>query len=87
MLSAARLRRGLRLREAARALGISASYLAHLEASRRCPSRTIASILADGLGLTDAERAQLDAAAVDGGRDHQRGVFSKGHTPTMETAS
>lgn len=87
MLGAARLRAGYRLREAARVLGLSPSYLVCLEASTRCPSRTVAQILADGLALDDDERAQLFAAAVDGGRDHRRAVSSKAHIQTMRTAS
>jgi transcriptional regulator with XRE-family HTH domain len=87
MLGTARMRAGYRLREAARVLGLSPSYLVCLEASTRCPSRTVARILADGLALDDDERALLFAAAVDGGRDHRRAVSSKAHTQATKTAS
>ncbi|TKA13189.1 helix-turn-helix domain-containing protein [Actinacidiphila oryziradicis] len=71
MLGAARMRRGWRMREAARLLELSPSYLFDLEAGRRCPSVTVARQLADGLGLDETERAQLLAATVDdAGRDH-----------------
>jgi transcriptional regulator with XRE-family HTH domain len=71
ILAAARLRRGLRGREAARLLGISAGYLVGLESGQRCPSATIAERLVEVLELDDAERAVLIGAAVDdAGRDH-----------------
>lgn len=71
LLNRARLRAGYRLRECARQLGISPGYLVDLEAGRRCPSRTVAQLLADGLALTEEERQVLYAAAVgDAGRDN-----------------
>lgn len=71
MLRTARERAGLGQREAARDLGLSAGYMAHLEAGERCPSATVADRIADLLGLDQAEREQLLAAAVDdAGRDH-----------------
>lgn len=71
MLNAARLRTGLPGREAARLLGVSSSYLFNLEAGLRVPSTTVAIRLADGLGLSDDERALLLAEAVDdAGADH-----------------
>ena len=71
MLADARLRCGWRRKEAARILGVSPSYLFNLEAGRRCPSVTVARRLADGLALSESERALLLAAAVDdAGADH-----------------
>lgn len=71
MLGAARMRRGLRLREAARLASLNPSYLLKLETGQRVPSRTVAGILADVLQLDDIEREQLLAVAVDdAGRDH-----------------
>ncbi|RAG86359.1 XRE family transcriptional regulator [Streptacidiphilus pinicola] len=64
MLNRARLRTGWRRREAARILGIAPSYLFDLEVGLRSPSVTVAQSLADGLALTDPERAALLAAAV-----------------------
>ena len=61
MLNAARLRRGWRLREAARLLGLPASYLLDVEAGLCQPSRAVAELLADGLRLNEAERASLFA--------------------------
>ncbi len=70
MLGAARLRAGLRLREAARLAGISHSHLIRLETGKRVPSVTVAAAIADALRLDDAERTELFAAAVpDAGRD------------------
>jgi transcriptional regulator with XRE-family HTH domain len=69
-LQDARLRAGLRLREAARVVGISHSHLFRLEACMRVPSLTVAIMLADTLALTDAERTRLLTFAVtDAGRD------------------
>lgn len=70
MLNTARLRRGWRLREAARLLGLPASYLLDVEAGLSRPSRAVAELLADGLQLDDAERAHLLACndAEDLGR-------------------
>lgn len=59
------------LRQAARRLGISPGYLSNLEAGRRCPSRSMAEQLADGLRMNERDCATLFAAAVeDVGRDH-----------------
>ena len=70
LLQDARLRCGLRLREAARVVGISHSHLVRLEACLRVPSRTVAILLADALALTEAERARLmEFAVTDAGRD------------------
>lgn len=66
----ARLRAGLRLREAARIVGISHTHLFRLEACMRVPSRTVARLLADALALTDTEQARLlEVAVTDAGRD------------------
>ncbi|MFF7139580.1 helix-turn-helix domain-containing protein [Streptomyces sp. NPDC008196] len=66
----ARLRAGLRLREAASIVGISHSHLFRLEACMRVPSLTVAIMLADALALSDAERERLLAVAVpNAGRD------------------
>jgi DNA-binding XRE family transcriptional regulator len=71
MLAAARMRAGFRGAEGARVLGISHSYLVNIEAGRRCPSVTVALLLADVFRLTEAERVEAMAAAVpDAGRDH-----------------
>lgn len=70
MLARARMRRGWRLREAAARLGISAGYLSRLECGQRAPSVRMARRLAEGLRLTDAERAELYAVAVT---DEDRG--------------
>ena len=71
MLAAARMRRGLRGKEAARLLGISADFLVDLQTGRRCPSVTIAEQLAEVLALEPEEREQLLAVAVDdAGRDN-----------------
>jgi transcriptional regulator with XRE-family HTH domain len=70
LLLAARHGAGLGLREAARLAGVSHSYLLRLETGQRVPSRTVAGLLAEVLGLDDADRARLLAAAVDdAGRD------------------
>lgn len=71
MLGEARLRCGFRLREFARMVGLSPSYVVGLEAGLRCPSRSVAERLADALDLTAEERVLLLSAAVsDAGRDH-----------------
>ncbi|WP_042400360.1 helix-turn-helix domain-containing protein [Streptacidiphilus carbonis] len=71
MLAAARMRAGLRGREAARLLGLSQSYLVRLESGQRVPSMTVAGRLAERLGLSEDERAALLTAAVDdAGADH-----------------
>lgn len=64
MLGRARMRVGLRGTEAARLVGISRQYLVRLESGQRCPSVDVAERLAEVLGLADAERAELMAAAV-----------------------
>ncbi|MDH6122030.1 transcriptional regulator with XRE-family HTH domain [Kitasatospora sp. GAS204A] len=71
MLGSARLRAGYRVREFARLVELSHSYLLHLEAGTRCPSVTVARRIAEALELTEGEWALLFAAAVDdAGRDH-----------------
>lgn len=71
VLRAARLRADLGLREAARSIGITSGYLAALEGGHRCPSRSVADLLATVLNLDDSERGVLFSAAVtDAGRDH-----------------
>ncbi|MFG2473543.1 helix-turn-helix domain-containing protein [Streptomyces fagopyri] len=71
LLRSARERAGLGVRETARRSGLSGGYVSDLEAGRRCPSLTVAQQLADTMGLTEDERAQLLAAAVtDAGRDY-----------------
>ncbi|WP_405580689.1 helix-turn-helix domain-containing protein [Streptomyces sp. NBC_01092] len=71
MLRAARERAGLGQREAARRTGVSQGYLWLLEAGQRAPSAVVAEMLAAVLALTDEEREQLRAAAVDdAGRSH-----------------
>jgi transcriptional regulator with XRE-family HTH domain len=74
MLNAARLRRGWRLREAARLLGLTASYLVEVESGLCRPSRAVAELLADGLQLNEVERAHLFASddAADLGRSAGR---------------
>ncbi|MBV9024215.1 MAG: helix-turn-helix transcriptional regulator [Streptomycetaceae bacterium] len=59
MLNSARLRRGWRLGEAARLLGVSSSYLLDVEAGVCRPSRAVAELLAEAFQLNDTERAQL----------------------------
>jgi transcriptional regulator with XRE-family HTH domain len=80
-LAAARQRAGLAGREAARRLGTSSGYLADLERGRRCPSVGMARRLADVLALTEAERADLFACAVD-----DAGANSPWRKPAAETA-
>jgi transcriptional regulator with XRE-family HTH domain len=73
MLGTARMRAGYRLREAARLIGIGHEYLLRLETGQRVPSRSVATTIADVLGLDDIERAELLAAALDGaGRDYPK---------------
>lgn len=70
-LRTAREGAGLGVREAARLCGLSAGYMAHLEAGERCPSAVVAARLADVLQLDEAARGLLDSAAVDdAGRSH-----------------
>jgi transcriptional regulator with XRE-family HTH domain len=59
MLNSARLRRGWRLSEAARRLGLSSSYLLDVEAGVCRPSGAVAELLAEAFQLDDIERAQL----------------------------
>lgn len=95
MLAGARMRRGLRLREAARLAGIGPDYLLRLESGQRVPSRSVAETLTTVLELDDAERTLLLAVALaDAGRDApgRRVPGSKigtrsvvhGHQPTTE---
>jgi transcriptional regulator with XRE-family HTH domain len=71
LLRSARERRGWSLREAARRVRISHTYLIDLEAGRRAPSVAVAEDLREQFGLTDDEAAILDAAAVESrGRSH-----------------
>lgn len=73
MLNAARMRAGLRGREAARLAGIDPGYLVRLESGQRVPSTVVAEALATLFGLDEAERAVLFAAAVDdAGRGYWR---------------
>lgn len=70
-LRAARERAGLGLREAARQVRVSHSYMAALEAGSRCPSVTMTRRLVEVLALGEAERAAVLAGAVDdAGLDH-----------------
>lgn len=70
-LAAARRRTEFGVRAAARAAGISPSYLSRLERGFCCPSRTVAEQLVAALKVKGKERATLLAAAVDdAGRDH-----------------
>ncbi|MFF2384055.1 helix-turn-helix domain-containing protein [Streptomyces sp. NPDC058108] len=70
-LRAARERAGLGVREAARLMDVSHSYVIGLEGGTRCPSVTMAARIAGALGLGDEERRELLAAAVtDAGLDH-----------------
>ncbi|MHA6761822.1 helix-turn-helix domain-containing protein [Streptacidiphilus sp. PAMC 29251] len=71
MLNQARMRAGLRGREAARLAGLDHGYLIQLETGRRTPSRKVAEVLCEVLALTDAESAELfEAALPDVGKDH-----------------
>lgn len=71
MISAARMRAGLRGREAERLIGISPGYLVNLESGRRAPSRTMVGRLDAVLRFTPEELAELLGAAVDdAGSDH-----------------
>lgn len=71
MLKVARTRAGLGLREAARHIGISSSYLADLERGSRCPSVPVAADLHRVLQLTDYEARLLASDTVAGrGRAH-----------------
>jgi ribosome-binding protein aMBF1 (putative translation factor) len=69
-LRKARLRRGWSFRTAARATGVDAGYLCHLEHGRRVPSIVTAEALISGLKLNAFEAEQLRAVALSGvGRD------------------
>ncbi|MDH6125928.1 helix-turn-helix transcriptional regulator [Kitasatospora sp. GP82] len=71
MLGEARLRAGYGLREFARLVGLSHSYVIQLETGKRCPSVTVARRIAAVLALTEDEMVPLrDAAVDDAGRDH-----------------
>lgn len=74
VLVAARMRAGLRGREAARLGGISPSHLCALESGQRVPSRTVAQILIDLLRLEPTEAEQLLAVSVD---DAGRGYWKR----------
>ncbi len=80
ILNAARFRRGRRLREVARPLGLSASHLLDVEAGLCRPSRAVAELLADGLQLNDAARAHLFACGdvVDPGHHAGRAARLRG---------
>lgn len=70
LLVAGRRRTGRNQTAAARAAGVSRSYLSRLERGQRCPSIVVADALARSLHLTDAERSAVCAAGVEGvGRD------------------
>jgi transcriptional regulator with XRE-family HTH domain len=71
MLNRVRLRAGLRGTEAARLAGVSRQYLVRLETGQRCPSVDVAERLAEVLGLTGPECAELMAAAVVKPRSEQ----------------
>lgn len=76
LLVKGRRRSGRSQSAAARAAGISGSYLCRLEQGQRCPSITVADALARTLHLTNAEKAAVIAAGLDGvGRDW----FPNGH--------
>lgn len=71
MLSAARMRAGLGLRQAARLIGISHTYLYRLEQGARCPSTVVAEELIRALNLAGEEAELLAGTAVaDHGRAH-----------------
>lgn len=69
LVRTARMRRGWRLREAAREMRISAGYLSRIEMGLRCPSTVTAQRLAQHLPFTEGEWSVLRAAALaDAGR-------------------
>jgi len=73
MLGRARMRAGLRGREAARLAGLSRSYLLRLETGERTPSRTVVDVLITLFDLDDTEREMLLATSVDdAGRGYWR---------------
>ena len=73
MLRAARHRRGLSIREAAKVAGSSRGYLSQLELGQRAPSMTRARIIIRAYHLTEQEASILKAESVEGvGRDKPR---------------
>lgn len=69
-LRRARRGRGWSFRAAARATGVNAGYLCHLEHGRRVPSIVVAEALIKGYELTGGDAALLRSAALEGvGRD------------------
>lgn len=53
------------------AVGVRPDYISKLERGERCPSASVAAVLASVLDLSAAGAALLSAAAVDdAGRDH-----------------
>ncbi|WP_255431332.1 helix-turn-helix domain-containing protein [Streptacidiphilus sp. PB12-B1b] len=71
MISAARMRSGLRGGECARLAGIAHPYLIQLEAGLRTPSRKVAEQLCAVIAFTVEERAELlEASLPDVGKDH-----------------
>lgn len=64
MLATARMRAGLRGREAARLIGILHVHLVQLETGTHRPSAALAALLAETLRLDAAEQAQLFRAAA-----------------------
>lgn len=55
------MRKGWRCREAERRLDMAVGYLARIEIGLRCPKPATAEHLANGLDMTEAERAELAA--------------------------
>lgn len=70
-------------REVARRVGIGSGYYTQLEKGTRCPSMSVALLLADALGLGAEARAVVLAGAVtDVGRDHpNRGRETRSREP------
>lgn len=65
-----RAERGLGLRAAARAAGLSPGYLSLLEHGHRSPSESVAEVLVDTLRLTGDDAETVLSAAIPGvGRD------------------
>ena len=87
MLRAARHRAGLSSRRAAARAGISRGHLLDSESGRRCPSVVVADALADALELTDAERADLAAAAVPDAGFSRPGRVATLHRNSPRTAA
>lgn len=65
LLRTARTRAGLGSRQLARLIGVDQSYIANLEAGRRCPSTVIAALLSEALPLNDDELLLLHSTAVN----------------------